>query len=657
MANAPKPPHPDAPSTTLDEPAPLPGAAPPPAPAPAPAPAPGAAPPPAPAPGAAPPPPPAPGTAPTQMPTSTLVANVTDSRSPKAKRWQLIEEITVSNFKAVKKAKIPLGENVTILVGPNSCGKTSILQAIHWATRSASNIVTKNQKATILFEDLDYIPSSDPVGTFHKGQLGTNLKSDPVSVLFRHAHDFDGDSKVEIELRTAQNKGGISVRIIGGSAVTPYKQKIQFISAYIPGLAGILEREMPTVQFDIRRKAAGGQAGEVLRNILLNLKATKKDVSASEEVPTLLNDLNSYIGEIYPGLNIDVEFDEESDLYISATIGIGSRQRRSIDTASTGMLQIIQMFAYMILFKPKLTLIEEPDSHVHPDKQRDLICVLDRAAREIDTQIILTTHSHHIARGASVGNKIIWIDGGKVVANDDDRVRQLLGWGGLDKSVFFFVEDENYDAIVGILRQWPDLYQKICICPCYGFGNLPRNGLLRGLLGKSKFNIKVIVHRDRDFMTSDEVEIWENKFRSDDGVYDDVATWVTENSDVEAYYCDPTYLASIYDDITEAEACILTEKALSKFNKFGDVKRFFRKRKSTVFPLLNKYDSKESRRIWIKNGVTLNTIAGKSVFGEIKSSLQRRRKNIEHLNSFTIPKGLDMAIDLKHIIEKSIKKI
>ena len=439
--------------------------------------------------------------------------------------------------------------------------------------------------------------------------------------------------------------------------MTPYKQKFQFISAYIPGLAGILEREIPTVQFDIRRKAAGGQAGEILRNILLNLKATKSANSISEDAATLLDDLNSYIGEIYPRLNIDVEFDEESDLYILATIGIDSRQRRSIDTASTGMLQIIQMFAYMILFRPKLTLIEEPDSHVHPDKQRDLISVLDRAAREIDTQIILTTHSHHIARGASVENKIIWINGGKVVANDDDRVRQLLGWGGLDKSVFFFVEDEDYRAINGILRQWPDLYKKICICPCYGFGNLPRNGFLRGLLGKSKLNIKVIVHRDRDFMTNDEVEIWENKFRSDEGWYDDVATWVTKNSDVESYFCDPAYLASVYDDITEAEACVLMEETLSKFNKFGDVKRFFSKRKNTVFSLSRKYESKKSRRIWIENGATLNTIAGKRVFGEVKSNLQRRRKNIEYLNSFIVPAGIEIAMDLKHIIEKSIKRI
>jgi recombinational DNA repair ATPase RecF len=64
----------------------------------------------------------------------------------------------VRGFKAIEAATIPL-EHVTILVGPNGCGKSSVLQAIHWAARAASYVMPKNAKEMISFERLDYVPS------------------------------------------------------------------------------------------------------------------------------------------------------------------------------------------------------------------------------------------------------------------------------------------------------------------------------------------------------------------------------------------------------------------------------------------------------------------------------------------------------------------
>ncbi|WP_429574376.1 AAA family ATPase [Paraburkholderia sp. UCT70] len=48
----------------------------------------------------------------------------------KAGDWTKLKEITISNFKTIEKATVPLG-NVTILVGPNGSGKSSVQQATH----------------------------------------------------------------------------------------------------------------------------------------------------------------------------------------------------------------------------------------------------------------------------------------------------------------------------------------------------------------------------------------------------------------------------------------------------------------------------------------------------------------------------------------------
>lgn len=580
-------------------------------------------------------------------PPPTFATNVTDPRSPRAKRWDPLEEITVCNFKAVKKAKIRLGKNVTILVGPNSCGKSSILQAIHWATRSATNITPGDTYETVLFDDLDYVPSSDPVGLFHNGNLGTNLNSNPISVTFRHANGFDGDTEAVVSILSIRNKGGVRVEMKGGSAVTPYKQNFHFISAYIPGFVGLSEKEKRTVKFDVRRKAASGQAGSVLRNILLDLKRVPHRDINQKITGNHLDDLNRYIREVYPDHNIDVHFNDYHDLNISATIGIRRRKRKPLDSASTGILQVIQIFAYMIFFKPRITLIEEPDSHIHPDKQRHLIGMLERAAAEFDTQVILTTHSHHIAREANLGSNIVWLNEGKVVPYEQvSVVRNLMGWGGLDKSIFFFTEDQDTRAITSILRQWPDYYQKICVCSCNGHGGLPKNDLLNGLLGESKLNIKVIIHRDRDFMTASEIRSWKGKF-SNLNAY----TWVTNESDIEAYFCDPKYIAALYD-ISLNEASIWIDEAFDSFDSVEKRNTYLDARRGVRQSLRLDENRETSSDLWKRHGMSMNTVKGKDVYCALKPVIQKKHCDIRLLESYHIPSDIVVADDLKVIIRK-----
>jgi energy-coupling factor transporter ATP-binding protein EcfA2 len=178
----------------------------------------------------------------------------------------------VRNFKATKDATIPL-DRVTILVGPNGCGKSSVLQAIHWAARAASYVLPKNTKEMISFERLDYVPSSDPLTTLHGGELKSDATSIPVEVVFTHRPVGEEAIQSAIRIRAARNRGGITAYMDGGGAVTPYKQRIQFITAYIPGLAGLSEKESILAQPTLRRQAASGEAGGVLRNILLNLRS------------------------------------------------------------------------------------------------------------------------------------------------------------------------------------------------------------------------------------------------------------------------------------------------------------------------------------------------------------------------------------------------
>jgi hypothetical protein len=118
-----------------------------------------------------------------------------------------------------------------------------VLQAIHWAARAASYVLPKNTKEMISCERLDYVPSREPLTTLHNGELKTDSGSTPVEIVFTHRPVGEESSQATIRIRAARNRGGITAYMDGGGAVTPYKQRFQFITTYIPGLAGLSERE------------------------------------------------------------------------------------------------------------------------------------------------------------------------------------------------------------------------------------------------------------------------------------------------------------------------------------------------------------------------------------------------------------------------------
>ncbi len=572
---------------------------------------------------------------------------IADTRSARARRWSALESVTVRGFKATQEATIPL-DRVTILVGPNGCGKSSVLQAIHWAARAASYVLPKNTKEMVSFERLDYVPSSEPLSTLHKGELKSDATSTPVEIVFSH-RPVGGEASATIRIRAARNRGGITAYMDGGAVVTPYKQRFQFITAYIPGLAGLSEKESILAQPTLRRQAASGDAGGVLRNILLNLRSRRIGESDEMQGRDRLLRLNQLVQQVHPGIQVDVAFDEREDYHISATIRTNgfAGQSRPLETAATGVLQVVQIFAYLILFEPKVMLIDEPDAHLHPDKQERLIEALERAAPEYDAQIILTTHSPHIVRAASPAAKLVWMKDGIVETKDDEAIRRLLGWGGLDKGALFFVEDEDDKPLRALLRQWPDLARQVAVCRCFGIENLPRDKFLEGLLVDGELKLKALLHRDGDFMNADEAERWRQGFKTP-GVH----PWVTTGPDIEAYFCQADYLAALYG-VTSEEAEDWRQEAAKKVAKARET--FLAKRQNVVRVAWPNGGSPDAEAMWAAaGGISPLTVKGKRLHAALKPVVKAAGRNDGLLNAFIIPHGFVLAPELKFLIEEAV---
>ena len=383
-----------------------------------------------------------------------------------------------------------------------------------------------------------------------------------------------------------------------------------------------------------------------MRNILFNLRSRRvndPDESAGIEQ---LKRLNQYITTVHPSITVNVSFDEREDYHISAaysSLGL-DRQERPLETAATGLLQVIQIFAYLILFEPKIMFIDESDAHLHPDKQERLIETLELAAAETNTQIILTTHSPHIVRAASPAAKLVWMNEGKVETDDGEAIRRLLGWGGLDKAALFFVEDQDDTPLRAILRQWPALARQLAVCRCFGIENLPKDRLLSGLLVDGKLKIKAIIHRDGDFMSDNEARMWAGRIKTD-GTF----PWVTVGSDVETYFCEADYIAALYGvpfEIAEG----WRSAAAARVTKAKDT--FWEKRKIIIRELYPDGGSPSSESLWTNaGGVVPATVKGKKLLSQLKVVVKESGGDDKLLNAYQIPIGFEVATDLKILLE------
>ncbi|MBF9055730.1 AAA family ATPase [Rhodobacterales bacterium HKCCA1065] len=118
----------------------------------------------------------------------------------------MIDEISIQNFMRLEQCKnIGLGP-ITLLVGENGSGKSSVLKAIHWASRCAS--LAQSKKLNV--ELMDFVPSVEFRSLAHKTTLQGRARSEastkPVIVTFKR-----GDEEGSITLKAIGNNAGVSV--------------------------------------------------------------------------------------------------------------------------------------------------------------------------------------------------------------------------------------------------------------------------------------------------------------------------------------------------------------------------------------------------------------------------------------------------------------
>ena len=457
----------------------------------------------------------------------------------------MLTKVRISNFKRIKEAELEIGP-VTYIVGGNNSGKSSAIQAIHTAV-AAAQVGRKRQQQVIPTSSLRYSPAAEFESIGH-GRLLEN-KADGLRAVVEFMSQTDNpteDSRYRVEIYRGRNFDSIGVdrEPKQGRLADRIQDPRKLFSIYTPGLSGIPLREEYMSYASVFQRAAGGEANLVFRNIL-------RLIAKRDKLDELENAISNLIGE---EISIYIGADEEQDFYITVEADIGDEDHYvPVELWGTGLLQITQLYSYVILFRPAVLLADEPDAHLHPSRQKLLGDAFRNIAENYNCQVIATTHSEHLISSRPENTKLIWMRDGKSETYErEELIPLLMHLGCLDSinpyedQTIILTEDEKTEYLETAIMSLDDKGRNITIIPSYGVGNLIVGKMFARLKEAFPSKMRIIIHRDRDFLTDPEIEAWK-KQKFDENV-DKFDYFITRYSDIEGYYCSLEHLTQALGD-------------------------------------------------------------------------------------------------------------
>ncbi len=466
----------------------------------------------------------------------------------------------------IDEAALDLGK-INVLVGGNNSGKSCFLQGIHFgiALAQSRKIAGFGQFPP---EQLRYCPTDDFLNLRHDRRL-----TEGATIKFIYAR---GENDTATVILQRGRNGVVKAAYEGDTLLDEISDPKGFFSIYVPGLAGISIREEYRSELVVNNGIARGDANLYLRNVLLRIE------TSDERRITLTN----YLNRVFPGCNIKTNFDQANDLWIKSTVSFSGGRELPLDMAGTGVLQAIQLLAYVTNYQPKLLLLDEPDSHLHPNNQRLLAQALNVIAENTDTKIVLATHSRHLLDALSEmpSARLYWVKNGAATKQDNwSDVAVLMDLGALDKGENFlagnyrflvWTEDADTKYLEVFLVANGMAAADMLVFSYQASSKIDAASLMAQFVERIRPGVRTIIHRDRDFMLDDEVRRLKEKYQVLEKL--NARLFVTKLSDIEAYFAQPEHISHCLAIPVQDARTLVEGTVLANSNEF--VLRFRDKR-------------------------------------------------------------------------------
>jgi predicted ATPase len=352
----------------------------------------------------------------------------------------VIRRLTLQRFKQFRGEAVDLlPSGITLLAGGNNAGKSTLLHAL--AVWEFCRTAIEQERGDDTFLGSSHRQGLgvggdefSPVAVPSLKHLWTNLKTqkesgDPDGYTLRIRCEWDNSAgrPQELEFGLALANDRLFIKVTHSNLSLGFRLPV---IAYLPPFAGITDREMKVSPAIRRRRTGEGLAGAVLRNLLLDLeqknemqrahlkqgrsKLTEADLRAlraSDPWELLQQTLRT---TFRAELVID-PFREEYHSYIRIEVVKGTVtgfklkrypgfNKRDLMVEGSGFLQWLSVYALATSPEVDVLLLDEPDAHLHPTLQAQMMAALEDLSRTSSKQVLVATHSSELLRHWPIGN-------------------------------------------------------------------------------------------------------------------------------------------------------------------------------------------------------------------------------------------------------------
>jgi hypothetical protein len=331
----------------------------------------------------------------------------------------MLKRITIENFRGFKQLDIAqdLGP-VTVLMGPNSSGKTTVLHAIRLACQmmdlaldsdapvrvTGSSIEVANN--TLVESPSHLLPLADWQALF-VDQLVSEGTTSTVVLTFDDQDEINSLRLVLSYARNRQLKFSLTVdapQALPLVAAMPKKSpKVSTVltawlrqhaprAVFIPPFYGVVREEEYRPRVVVDKLVGSGDQSHVVRNLITGLE------------PHQLTRLNAFLTELI-GASISYrtsgdKVETESPLRVEFQDTNGGIE---VSAAGAGLVNLIALYASLARWQANaktnlvMFLLDEPEAHLHPRLQGSTAQrMVSLVTQEFGAQLFMATHSVEI---------------------------------------------------------------------------------------------------------------------------------------------------------------------------------------------------------------------------------------------------------------------
>lgn len=343
----------------------------------------------------------------------------------------MITRIRIKNFKSFKEAEINLS-TLNLFTGMNGMGKSTFIQSLLLLRQSDANIIPEIKGLQLNGDMIDIGKGKDA----HSIHADSDIISFEVDYenkpIVNVSYNFIAESDVLPYDKTNEKN------LISGGNYSLFNNNFKYLKAERVAPEHNYKANLAAVQQDGFLGYRGENAALfiALNKIFPPIKLESVKLT-NAKADNLISHIDAWFNEITPGTHVISTYFNQLDI-----VKLGYQFENGKDvTPEFSPVNVGFGFTYTLPVitailsakKGDLIIIENPESHLHPQGQAKLGELIARAAND-GVQLIIESHSDHLFNGIRVAIK------NGFVKTDD-------------VSVFYFVRDENSGEHITTIEQ------------------------------------------------------------------------------------------------------------------------------------------------------------------------------------------------------------